>query len=215
MNENNHDDNNDNNDVMDAIDEIDNNNNENNENDNNYGIILHSHTRGFEIIELNSDGHEQDSDLFDDNGRNGNEMGAAGDDVYQEIINNNQRNDVIDNIDGFNNFDGFGGNGSMGIGMGFGAGFDSDLSNRQIVNSNQREHVRKDGSGNVNIGNVSNNNVNRNMGNGNIISDVFGVVQNFLLDDKIKNLKEKATETTEKAVDNKAYTVNNPSMDNL
>ena len=44
------------------------------------------------------------------------------------------------------------------------------------------------------------------MGNGNIISNVSGIVQNFLLDDKIKNLKEKSKEVTEKAVDNKAYT---------
>ena len=69
------------------------------------------------------------------NGRNGNEMGAAGDDAHREIMNENRKNDEIGSIDGFGSFDGIG---SIGIGMGFGAGFDSDLSNRQIVNSSQR-----------------------------------------------------------------------------
>ena len=112
----------------------------------------------------------------------------------------------------------------MGLSMGFGAGFDSNIDHKQIVNSGQIGNNNVNGNingyENVNNGNVNNvnkvsNDVNRNMGTGNIISNISGIVQKSLLDEKIKLLKDKSKKTTLETVDNKAYTVNNPSVDDL
>ena len=185
---------------------------------NNNGIILHSHTRGFdfnESNESNSEDHEQDSDVGNGNqnlqGRTGNEMGAASGNTFVD--------DENENVDGYEL--------SMGLSMGFGAGFDSNIDHKKIVNSGQIDddniNSNINGNGNVNTCNVENvenvsrvgTSVNRNMGTGNIISSISGTVQKSLLDEKVKLLKDKSKTTTAEAVDNEAYTVNNPSMDDL
>ena len=214
---------NDGNDEKDENNQNENNNNGDVNNNENQGIIVHSHTRGFNFEESNSE-NDQDSDVGNKNqnnqnnqvsGRTGNEMGIASGNVFVDDENNsnNNRND--------------------GSSMGFGAGFDSNLHEKQIRNSgmiDERVGVGMAGSdsngyGNMNnnTGNVGNdgdgvnnvNNVNSNMGKGNIISNISGIIQNSLLSEKVKLLKDKSKEITSKAVDNQAYTVNNPSMDNL